>query len=124
MKANELRIDNWVEIKQAKKGVYTTIKPSSFTVDIELHFKPILLTEDWLLKFGFKRGKLNKLLFYKNYGTGMKFTVFSSENLDAFRINKIPFYFIFNNVPHGIWNLHELQNLHFTTTGEELTLNK
>lgn len=125
MEAKDLKIGNWIEYKQSKKGVYTTMTLSSFTVNVELHFKPIPLTEEWVLKFGFKQGGLNKLLFNKKYGTGMKFTVFSSEDFEEFRIKEIPFYFIFNNIPHGIWYVHELQNLFFAlTTGEELILNR
>lgn len=133
MKSNELRIGNYVldkkdEIKKIHGvndvvGVAYVNFENEFEKLINPEISPIALTEEWILKFRFKRGNLNKLLFNIKYGTGMKFTVFSSEDFEAFRVSKIPFYFIFNNIPHGVWHVHELQNLFFALTGEELTLN-
>ena len=73
--------------------------------------KPIPLTEEWLFKFGFdnkfNKGKINIIpkgrLGYKNGRT-----YFNSWTI----LEKQPDY------------VHELQNLYFALTGEELTLNK
>ncbi len=67
MKANELRIGNWVEITQPKKGIYTTVEQSTFSTNIENNFKPIPLTEEWLLKFGFTNNNVDSIYEIKNY---------------------------------------------------------
>jgi hypothetical protein len=131
MKANELRINNWVEIKQIKKGVYTTIQPSSFTVDINIHYKPILLTEEWLLKFGFEKIiygseetgygtdyhlKCNNDVFMC-YADDFSVGLFESEKAMKTDLGVLP-------TMKNINTVHGLQNLYFALTGEELQIEK
>lgn len=119
MKANELRIGNWVEIIQPKKGIYTTVEQSTFSTNIENSFKPIILTEEWLLKFGFEfyeTEKANNYIMKKSW----RFT-FPTEGK-----NKGSMYLHYGNI---IWHnssnmqyVHQLQNLYFALMGEELTI--
>jgi hypothetical protein len=129
MKANQLRIGNWVMSANYKK-IKREIK--DYSVEViragDIHhletfpnsksIKPIPLTEEWLLKFGFKKDtkydwelKVNGVLFYGmcddtqpvNTGIGIL------------------------NLPDSIINIqhvHQLQNLYFALTGEELTINE
>jgi len=70
-----------------------------------INVQPIPLTEEWLLKFGF-----DDLGTY-GYGRG-NFHICLHEN---------EFYFSINNRKVFIKHVHQLQNLYFALTGEELT---
>jgi hypothetical protein len=117
MKANELRIGNWVEHNQPKRGYYTTVQESTFSVNVEKLFKPIPLTEEWLLKFGFLHSlRLDDFMFKKGN--------------DCFQIQ--PYKEGFSNsvlyndmeIVDRLQHVHQLQNLYFDLTGEELTINE
>lgn len=131
MKANELRIGNWVEIIQPQKGVYTTLQQSSFTVDLEAHFKPIILTEQWLLDFGFEKIvygseetgygtdyhlKCNNDVFMC-YSDDFSLGLFASEESKKDDLGVLPNW-------ENSKTVHGLQNIYFALTGEELQLNK
>lgn len=104
MKASELRIGNWVNFKG---------KPHKWQRDdfddvyFELH-SPILLTPEWLEKFGFNQSG-NKDIFI----------------LKGFEVDNEPFGLV--KYSEGwLWDfvtikyVHQLQNLYFTLTGNEL----
>ena len=108
MKANELRIGNFV----AKNG---EIYESDFiTIRMAKNYEPIPLTEEWLIKFG-----LNKTVDHP----GRK--LYEHDDI-------IPLWF---SDKRGITDfyasrvrireckyVHQLQNLYFALTGEELTI--
>lgn len=106
MEASELRIGNWVIDNNRSVQVGAT----DFNY-CEV-FAPIPITEEWLLKFGFQKGKfdylknnleileLNNNGIFDAYCTDLEFSVFISE----------------------IKYVHSLQNLYFALTGEELTI--
>ena len=106
MKANELRIGNHIRYRNEIIEVQSTdilsaeLSPSDFSA--------IILTEEWLLKFGFKRFPwglvVGNLLFKDN----LKCTELTFEVGNGFRVE--------------IKYIHQLQNLYFALTGEELTL--
>ena len=71
-------------------------------------YKPILLTDGWLLRFGFEKDADN------NFET--------KDVLIQYWSHKNEFYYVTN---HGLLckrinYIHELQNLYFALTGEEL----
>lgn len=128
MKASELRIGNWV---------HNSINSTDFQIDFfagrewctnvcefdseEFDSKikdlqPIPLTEEWLIKFGFKkRDMLSSILFdMKN----PRFSIYLNPPID--KSNKWNILGIEKNV--NIQYVHQLQNLYFALTGEELTL--
>jgi hypothetical protein len=118
LQANELRIGNWVEHNQPKRGYYTTVQKSTFSVNVEKLFKPIPLTKEWLLKFGFcdQNGYLihleNELPIDLIYKDGVVSLEDSNELVTStYFLNKIQY-------------VHQLQNLYFALTGEELTINQ
>lgn len=127
MKANELRIGNFVweeygglyEVLMISPNYVDLVKPFmsvSGRYDIET-IKPIPLTEEWLLKFGFKEKIKNT--FSSNQE--VSFNIYSRGN------------FTFNTI-QGLWwwkervldnqikYVHQLQNLYFAIIGEELTI--
>ena len=143
MKANELRIGNWVKIKDEifEEGyltgydIYTTnefqitgfndgssmkdckvicfyeIPGKLFGGTIhsgcrDLDIEPIPLTEEWLLKFGFEKTSLHYL---KKDGIIIQ----SEDNYFECFLGSI--------VVKLQW-LHQLQNLYFALTGEELKI--
>ena len=108
MKANELRIGNWVEASVQfqidAKFIY------EYSV-VGGDYKPIPLTEKWLVKFGFdKDGKMK--------GTGFLFRICFDE--------KAPYAYLETygggEYKIEIEYIHQLQNLYFALTGEELTI--
>jgi len=106
MKANELRIGNWFRY-QTKIGYDYDVFDTKYIQDLVDDpqydfFEPIPLTEDILLKCGFiKDGNL----YFKN---GF---VFRDDKLFY---NTVELYLTIN--------LHQLQNLYFSLTNEELTI--
>jgi hypothetical protein len=128
MKANELRIGNWIydplnktefQIDVFLGSEYCTNKcefeSQEFDAKIE-DCQPIPLTEDWLLKFGFKNE--NDYYTFENImisdihkGTDWSFDLFDDY------LNEYSCLAIINYV-------HQLQNLYFALHGEELTLSE
>ena len=115
MKANELRVGNLVNYDQALHiiGGHSILMIEEGK-DIEL-FKPILLTEEWLVKFGFRTEY--PLSNERNYYNNNKYVSINYFN-GGFRLNV-------NRLIYGgikIRYIHQLQNLYFSLTGEELEL--
>lgn len=116
MKAEELRIGNFVRAKSPEKEVYQEpVKVDIHYLDMFchdkklVHFEPIPLTEEWLIRFGFSSRLDN--LFYVNFF----FTLAKSE--EGFRL-----WIVSGTYGRTIHYVHELQNLYFALTGQELTL--
>jgi hypothetical protein len=117
IKAEELRIGNWVEITKPRHGE-TFIKVESIANDIiNLEFreysffelKPILLTEEILLKCGFEDETDNQPfdLGVRTYDNG---TISIDSNFEVG----------LGRNSHFVKYLHQLQNLYYALTGEEL----
>jgi len=132
MKANELRIGNLIIFDNLISGEQIIeVTPRFFSslaggrdfedqknnTELNNYYKPIPLTEEWLLKFGFEKGNkywhngLGSNIFYdldnkylrQAYGTGVNITMFAISAMN-------------------IQYVHQLQNLYFALTGEELTV--
>lgn len=71
-------------------------------------FSPIPITEEWLLKFGFE----NYLTYWHLYHDDICFDI--SRNFH-FQIEEY-------NYPFKLQYVHQLQNLYFSLTGEELKI--
>jgi len=120
MKANEIRIGNYVDCVN-KRHNEKYIEIESVTCEkINVEFreyslsdcKPIPLTEDWLLKFGFMTNG--------NYWTNLVIDLDYITQEDYFEY-EIQFPFL-DWVKRDLKYVHQLQNLYFALTGEELTL--
>jgi len=126
MKANELRIGNYVDYSVNRsyfQGMIRTINNSSCNITgigqwSPLHtikfkiIEPIPLTEEWLLKFGFEILNDCKVGYEYRLTSGHIITFLNDElycYLDAMALDDIK-------------HIHQLQNLYFALTGEELTM--
>ena len=123
MEANELRLNNWVNHcnKEVQITIHDLFDIAVFEDDV---FTPIPLTEEILLKFGFeKTDDYGDIIYYepKDRGNRNYYICFDHEDI-SFGLN------VFGNCTnllHDDSNLqfvHQLQNLYFALTGEELIL--
>ena len=119
MEAKELRIWNLVERtnKQTKEKL-TLELTASCILDIScngvlssFNYEPIPLTEEWLLKFGFETKGINRPKWTK-------------WKVDLIEDEKGIFSFDESRIYIDIEFVHQLQNLYFALTGEELELIK
>lgn len=121
--SNELRQGNWVE-RIGHPLKVTGIKNDDIFVDangVELEYyifdgiNPIPITEEWFLKFGFTFDKkdMTELLSpeVKHPKKYIKGVVKIIEQKD---------FFVFVRYEFQIKYVHQLQNLYFALTGEEL----
>ena len=109
---NELRIGNYVSLH----GILITMRDSDFNFD-ESYFKPITLTEEWLLKFGFVRHHAdyaNDVIYIKNIldNTEFEWGVYPNTLGSGIQIQN-------RNL---LKYVHQLQNLYFALTNKELTI--
>jgi hypothetical protein len=127
--ANELRIGNFVDFGEvtslSAKNINVIKKNWLFTCDYE-DVNPIKLTEEWLIKFGFinvknyqkyKSGQSSKSWINRSFYIRIDLEKFNNEDYFSFC-------FRYGSVTLFICSVHELQNLYFSLTKEELTLNK
>jgi hypothetical protein len=131
MKASELRIGNYVNVPNYEQcpfridafehcsekfiKVAQEVKLNGFEVHPITWYgdnlQPIPLTVEWLLKFGFKNNSMNT---YNILLQGFLLEYNLQHNVvDA--VNKVHFNL---NIP--VKYVHQLQNLYFALTGEEL----
>jgi len=129
MKANELRIGNWVlarlvpyqidemEVKASgygRIGLYHNYRIDKGEV------RPIPLTEEWLLKLGFDKSDLIGFDGGWQYRGRGKYYIQQMSN--AITIHLITEESI--ALLTGFHFVHQLQNLYFALTGEELSVPK
>jgi len=135
--AQELRIGNWVHHNTEwnyKIGSNNTTATTFHEFDFQWdetdwyalgectmflkNINPILLTKEWLLKFGFKYNGMNWVkdkLPMTDFRYNVSFTYFYKGKLKC------------NNISNPIKSIeieyvHQFQNLYFALTGEELTV--
>jgi hypothetical protein len=119
MKANQLRIGNLVQVNNETVEVLwfdhegAVCQTLDHKAQVDMPIEPIPLTEDILLKCGFKRdNKYDFTLKVKDVGDFYT----SSE---WFHGNG---YITFEHFGIKLFYLHQLQNLYFALTEEELTI--
>lgn len=129
MKSSELRIGNMTSM-----GVVCSIEDNFFRVlDSEgdtfkntwADIQPILLTKEWLLKFGFKHQNkydLESNLYSKKLKSEYYFTIYSKTETLDFKTKFIGWKVLNIGFDLKIDFIHQLQNLYFALTGEELTI--
>ena len=125
MKANELRIGNLVQLATHHHpvSVETIFKENDeYWISTDLHegerlidYIPIPLTKEWLLKFGFEDVKqYNDFSFQKLMNDGLFFCL--DDSLEVY-IGQMQY---FSHSLVVIKYVHQLQNLYFALTQEEL----
>lgn len=116
MRAEELRIGNFVKSK--KDDWITSVQIG--TIANCKNYKPINLNEEWLEKFGFVKAETYfkdwqigglELIFVFDYYHPIihQYAELSSEEDQVIGVSRIEY-------------VHQLQNLFFALTGEELTV--
>lgn len=135
IKVNELRYGNVI---YDKYGAQSTVYEFDYSVavlstspkgDEFSKLKPIPLTEEWLLRFGFEKSENNVEINYRKYlGENYNFLIefhkgSNSYNYGYEEMNEFD-EMIFNNFGNGIEYVHQLQNLYFALTSEELEIKK
>ncbi len=122
MEARELRIGNLIK---SGKGIYKVISISHYKDSTDIitvsndgvvipypcTYKPIPITEEWLLQFGFEYfEENNSYQLFTEFG----FYIWGRIN-DGFNI-----YVNSDEVGENIKYIHTLQNIYFALTGTEL----
>ena len=114
MKAKELRVDNWIHLDSMTDGTSVDLECGLFHMEemgrsFKYKYSPIPLTEEWLVKFGFENIDTNENggdnYWYLSKGDFMLDRSFQSLQM---------------NTGFDLEHVHQLQNLYFALTGEEL----
>jgi hypothetical protein len=122
MKAEDLRLNNWVEIKDQEVKTYAQVEGignlqhvAGQLWSIE-ELEPIPLTEEWLTRFGFNDDGFKQYEFI-NWGIKVK-----KDPHAISESNWIVFHGFMNQFSElvSLKHVHQLQNLYFALTGEEL----
>lgn len=114
MKASELRINNW--IKDGNDFEQVTIYHLDCLSIGRCEFDPIPLTEEWLLKFNEVR-KFGGTIYLPlmNLKAEIHFEIYGNNIISTIKSDFAEF--ILDPIKH----VHQLQNLYFALTNEELT---
>ena len=100
----ELRIGNWVHFENKSTAGDFQMDVDDFNND---NLTPIPLTEEWLVKFGFKTDNRDDFTIYHN-----KYTTFIMQDGRYY----------FSAPVYCFKHVHQLQNLYFALTGKELII--
>ena len=143
MEAKELRIGNWVNIEAIDLQIDSihsdnTIRLQSDDVNHKNYSSgsigcfyinrvtPLPLTEEWLVKFGFKTdGVTYDLQFPFVFHYGYRFSLYNTGNAVDFKRSgwAVRVFQSKQNIEIGrIQYVHQLQNLYFALTNTELTI--
>lgn len=118
MKASELRIGN--SIMQDDDFVFVTWWRLELMENNKIEYKPIPLTQEWLVKLGFDKLENDIPTYFKCFGNLIEDDYEFSFNI---YVDSEQNYFI---TIFGrkiiIKHVHQLQNLYHALTGEELTI--
>jgi len=128
MEAKELRIgnylktdrecqDDYVEVVEIYNENYFCTCSAGLNYQKE-HVKPIPLTEEWLVRFGFEidfYGGQGNVTYYAKKG---KFKLYSIEDDKSYQYDWTKNMFVM------IKNVHQLQNLYYSLTQKELIWKK
>jgi hypothetical protein len=113
MKASELRIGNFVYQEQTIDDL-EIVEAGLGTLVNALCLKPIPLTEEWLVKFGFDWKEKSDEVRWYNYSSNYPFEIYEMKGKfypDSCEENGAEIEFV-----------HQLQNSYFEWTREELTI--
>lgn len=133
LEANELMIGNYVYTKHIVTCKYDNVRKVSETILVNLsrekdYLKPIPLTEEWLIKLGFKKLDGGCLIFQK----GIYEIWSNTADLKEWSLRRIvgdknegSYGETLNcmvNVHNKVYTVHQLQNIYYSLTGEQLTI--
>lgn len=108
MEAKELRIGNWFkEYDEFRQVTYNTIRYLNNNEDES--YNPIPITEEILLKAGFSK-KVDSI-----------WSIYTKDWIGLYKMDGTPYYEV-DDTYTKIKSVHQLQNLYFALTGEELKI--
>lgn len=116
MNASDFRLNNYVTNKE---GGYSQIS----SISNNCTFKPVPLTDEWLVKFGFEKGGSNRFNYIDlNVDESFYIAVNGEEGvfncIVALDNGEEEISECISHIKH----VHQLQNLYFALTGEELEI--
>lgn len=116
MEAKELRLGNLVYLPS--EAVYS-VDVLYKDYDMLKHWKPIPLTEDWLLKSGLKEfdGYFQKNMGFYSFKIKEGVDISGDVYFHPEKYSWTMFGFV-----GRLYFVHQLQNMYFALTGEELTI--
>lgn len=126
IKAGDIMLNNWVEYDgkyyqiSALSEEYPFLNTDAFGVGVVTYrnIKGIPLTEDILLKAGFRKRKMS------GYDTHFIYSLFiGGETICITAIYNADFSIMLHGVARGVKYLHRLQNIIKIITGNELEIN-
>jgi hypothetical protein len=128
MQATELRIGNYVKYSNGSK-LFKVVGIHEFGIDVEddiestyieySEFEPIALTKEILLKCGFENTNIG--YFEKRVMQRGKINIRFNKGVLEFLELGTSNHYLFGDMKKI--NLHQLQNLYFALTGQELEIN-
>lgn len=133
MKANELRIGNWINHNKLGKINIHGISShcNDFKIDNDLEWvylkncEYIKLTEEWLLSFGFLKHEFGYKLRYRDDNGLSDYLLINLQDFEC------ELYFINHRISGieedfkyltNVYHIHSLQNLYFALTNKELQI--
>jgi hypothetical protein len=127
MTAAELRINNWYK-NMSIDNPFNQIKYGHEIDYVAVYCEPIPLTEEWLLKFGFEKGNHNWFRLYFDYDNLADSDCFT-YNINSKMLCLESFYDgekkgSIQLLSLGEKHVHQLQNLYFALTNEELKISE
>ena len=126
MKSNELRIGNLVQDRHSEECGMIDIVVLGIIDTMENHsYEPIPLTEEWLVKFGFIRQGGRKMWVKDKLCIDLKeLPNIRGEFLEGWYIGLKDLGNVLFHSFMKVKHVHQLQNLYFALTGQELKQNK
>jgi hypothetical protein len=125
-RTSELRWANYILQSHLKTvNIVSGTKPGFILTDCKVAdggwvgdalYEPIPLTEEWLVKFGFEDRIETGVCIAYHYGHN---PITNDWMIELIKIHEDSFYF-YKNGHFKIVFVHQLQNLYFALTGEEL----
>jgi hypothetical protein len=125
LQAKDLRIGNWIADYEHKNPYFQVEAIQRHNDKLKVVYRngsswatepePITLTEEWLLRFGFKKSKVSS-----QFDKG-KLTIQIANELEYHKNGRV----YFNSwaiLYESIRYVHQLQNLYHALTGEELEI--
>ena len=110
MKNTEIRIGNIIN----RNGLIVAVDEQTFwdMKNNPKQYEPVPLTEDWLEKFGFQKTKFESSIKTLKYEWT---SIYFNNGYIEISVRG-------HSYPVSIQHAHQLQNLYFALTGEELTI--
>lgn len=123
--ANELRLGNFIKNTFSTDEYKIVERVEEFSIDTNDdmylnvdHIDPIPITKEWLLRFGFEKDADQHRISYYTYGVDFIF-----DRIE-YKDGKWILLTIELQCNENIQYIHQLQNLYFALTGNELNIKK